>query len=161
MQHHVDGFISWSQHWLQDIFVSHSTKALKSLFFVDILEAQLICFIVYAFFLLGGCLIRPLLYANKKTIASSIRQHPHTWKYSNTCFCCCQEPSTRHSDGSQSKAWAASLTHSPTLRRRKSRLELWWEHGAMVLWHRQDEDCRVSVWGSQGLVDRLHGGRGV
>lgn len=150
MQHHVDGFISWSQHWLQDIFVSHSTKALKSLFFfLHIQEAQLVCFTVYAFFLLIDYPIIPLLYANKRTIASSIRLHPHTWKYSNTCFCCSEEPSTRHSDGSQSKGWAASLTHSPTLRRRKSRLELWWEHRAMVLWHSQDEDCRGSVWGPE------------
>lgn len=56
-----DAFISWSQHWLRDIFGSHATKALKSLFFfLHILEAQLICFIVYAFFLLGDYPIRPL-----------------------------------------------------------------------------------------------------
>lgn len=118
-------------------------------------------FTVYSFFLLGDYPIRPLPYAKKRTIALSIRLHPHTWKYSNTCFCCSEEPSTRHSDGSQSEGWAASLTHSPTLRKRKSRLLLQWERGAMELWHSQDEDCRGSVWGPQGLVDRLHGGRGV
>lgn len=38
MQHRVGGFTSWSQHELHRIFVSQSTEAPKSLYFIPLLH---------------------------------------------------------------------------------------------------------------------------
>lgn len=164
MQHHVDGFISWSQHWLQDIFVSHATKALKSLFFfLHILEAQLKCFIVYAFFLSGDYPIRPLLYANKGTIALSIRLHPHAWTYSNSCSAALRNPAPGTVMAHRVRV-GLHLWH--TAQHPGEENQDWNCDENMGLWDSdtessQNEDCKGSVWGLQGLVDGLHGGRGV
>lgn len=96
-------------------------------------------------------------YANKRTTASSI--HPHTWKYPKIAvFAALRNPAPSTVMAHRARV-KLHLWH--TAQHSGEENQDWNRDKNMGLWHSQDEDWRGLVWGPQGLVDKLDGGRGV